>query len=301
MFCAKCGQENPDEVRFCASCGAPHDVVAEPREAGPYRSELHAGPKDISPRDLGQLINETFSVYGRAVGPFFAIAFIPELPNLLTIAVDGLTEGFLLLLSILLVIVSTGATIVCAGRVLTGQSADVALCYSRALNFVARLFFASLLIFLALAGPAILLALAPPAILVALAPPAILAFLVVSGLLFFFVFFTLEAIIFEGMSAVDALRRSRDLVRGSWWRLFGIGIVYVLLVLALALPGGIAVVIFETASPALATVVLGLVGALITPIFSIGSVLVYIDLRVRKEGYTLDTLASDLRPRTRNQ
>lgn len=287
MFCAKCGQENPDEARFCASCAAPHDVVAEPRETGPYRPELHVGPKDIPPRDLGQLINETFSVYRRAVGPFFAIAFIPELPNFLTIAVDGLTEGFLSLLSILLGIVSTGATIVCAGRVLTGQSADIVLCYSRALNFVAHLFFASLLIFLSLAGS------------------VILALLIVGILLFFYLVvvwvFTLEAIIFEGMSAVDALRRSRDLVRGSWWRLFGIGIVYVLLGLALLIPGGIAVVIFGAVSPALATVVLGLVGALITPIFSIGSVLVYVDLRVRKEGYNLDTLASDLRPRTRNQ
>jgi hypothetical protein len=247
---------------------------------------MNTGSSDIPPRDLGRLINETFRVYGQAVGPFFAIALIPELPNLLSFAAGGLTEGLLSLLSILLGIVSTGATIVCAGRVLTGQSADVALCYSRALNFVARLFFASLLIFLALAGS------------------AILALLVVGVPLFFYLvvvwFFALEAIIFEGMSAVDALRRSRDLVRGNWWRLFGIGIVYVLLGFALLIPGGIAVVIFGAASPALASVVLGLVGALITPIFSIGSVLVYIDLRVRKEGYNLDTLASDLRPRTRN-
>jgi len=284
MFCTKCGHENPDEARFCASCGAPHDVDDEPREAGVYRPKMNTGPSDIPPRDLGRLINETFRVYGQAVGPFFAIALIPELPNLLSFAVGGLTEGFLSLLSILLGIVSTGATIVCAGRILTGQSADVAVCYSRALNFVGRLFLASLLIFLALAGS------------------AILALLVIGIPLFFYLvvawLFTPEAIIFEGMSAVDSLRRSRDLVRGSWWRLFGIGLVYVLLGLALLIPGGIAVAISGAASPALGTVALGLVASLITPIFSIGSVLVYIDLRVRKEGYNLDALASDLRPRT---
>ena len=38
----------------------------------------------------------------------------------------------------------------------------------------------------------------------------------------------------------------------------------------------------------------GLVAALITPVTAIGSALVYIDLRVRNEGYNLDTPASNM-------
>ncbi|MDA1347634.1 MAG: zinc-ribbon domain-containing protein [Chloroflexi bacterium] len=277
MFCTRCGHENPDEARFCASCGAPQSIDDEPREAGPYRPLLHTGPADIPVRDFGELISETFSLYGRAVGPFFAIAFIPELPNLLSFAVDGLAEGLLSLLSILLGIVSAGASIVCTCRVITGQSADVAVCYSRALNFLARLFVASLLIFLALAV-------------------SVLLMLVIVGIpLFFYLvvawFFTPHVIILERLSAVDALRRSRDLVRGSWWRVFGIGIGFVLLIFAVLIPAIIVAGIVTIASPALGTVTFVVAGALVAPIVSIGSTLVYIDLRVRKEGYNLDTLA----------
>ena len=39
---------------------------------------------------------------------------------------------------------------------------------------------------------------------------------------------------------------------------------------------------------------IGVTVALVTPIFYVGSVLVYVDLRVRKEGYGTQALADDL-------
>ena len=280
MFCARCGHENPDDASFCGECGAPQETQGlqpgapePPREAGPYRPDVSAGPTDIPARNLGELISETFSVYGKAIGPFFAIALIPELPNLLSLAAGGFVEVVLSILSLMVGIVSAGASIVCAGRVITGQSADVALCYSRALKFMVRLFIAGILIFLALAGSVILM-------------------LVVIGVpLFFYLvvvwFFTGHAIILEGYGAVDGLGRSRELVRGSWWRLFGIGVVYVLLIIALLIPGAIVVSLLTIGSSAFGVVAFVIVGALLAPIVSIGSTLVYIDLRVRKEGYNL--------------
>ena len=279
MFCSRCGHENPDDASFCGECGAPQ-VAEAPREAELYRPDISAGPTDIPARDLGDLLSETFSVYGKAIGPFFAIALIPELPNLLSVAVGGVAEVILSILSLIVGIVSVGASIICAGRVMTGQTADVALCYSHALKFVVRLFIASILIFLALAGSVILM-------LVVVGVPLFFYLLVVW-------FFTGHAIILEGFGAVDGLGRSRELVRGSWWRLFGIGVVYLLVLIALLIPGAIVAGLITSGSSAFGVVAFVIVGALLAPIISIGSTLVYIDLRVRKEGYNLEGLAADV-------
>ena len=287
MFCARCGHENPDDASFCGECGAPQEAPGEPqqqpREVGLYRPELSTGPADIPPRNLGELISETFSVYGRAIGPFFAIALIPQLPNLLSFAVGGVVEAGLSLLSVLLGLLSAGAGIFCAVQVITGRSADVAVCYARAVNVLVRIVLASIVIFLAIVGSVILM-------LVIVGIPLLFYLTVVW-------FFTLHAIILEGRGAIDSLGRSRGLVRGSWWRVFGIGVVFVLLLVSLWIPGLIVAGIIAIGSPAISLVAIGVVGALIGPIISIGSTLVYIDLRVRKEGYNLGALADDMAPK----
>ena len=63
---------------------------------------------------------------------------------------------------------------------------------------------------------------------------------------------------------------------------------------SLWIPGLLVIGLMDTGSPVLGAVGFGLVAALITPVTAIGSTLVYIGLRVRKEGYYLDTLASDM-------
>ena len=94
----------------------------------------------------------------------------------------------------------------------------------------------------------------------------------------------------EGKGSIAALGRSMELVRGSWWRVFGIGVVFALILLATSKVvselGDI--ILIGLIVPAVATV-------LVLPILLIGRTLVYLDLRVRKEGYTLDALASEVR------
>ena len=36
-------------------------------------------------------------------------------------------------------------------------------------------------------------------------------------------YFASQAVVAEGRPPIEALRRSRELVRGQWWRVFGIG------------------------------------------------------------------------------
>ena len=97
MFCSRCGHENADDTRFCGECGAPQQEDGQ--EMGPYRpledaaeSEDPDGapePSDIPPRDLGQLIAESVSTYAKAFLPLFAIALIPQIPNILGAALGS--------------------------------------------------------------------------------------------------------------------------------------------------------------------------------------------------------------------
>src|SRR5204862_6902693 len=43
-------------------------------------------------------------------------------------------------------------------------------------------------------------------------------------------YFASQAVVAEGHSPMDALRRSRELVRGQWWRVFGIGIFFAVMI-----------------------------------------------------------------------
>jgi hypothetical protein len=85
-------------------------------------------------------------------------------------------------------------------------------------------------------------------------------------------------------------------VKGTWWRVFGIGIVFLVLIGALYLPGGVAGLILGVFSDTLGSLVFTLTNVLVFPLFSISATLVYIDLRVRKEGYSLEIMAAELGP-----
>ena len=153
-------------------------------------------------------------------------------------------------------------------------------CYGRALSVLLPLLAATIIVSLALIGSVILM-------------------LVLVGIpLFFYVlviwFFAVQAVVIENKSTFDALKRSQELVKGNWWRVFGIGVVFILLGIALLIPAIIVSVIVGLINAVLANVVLGVAVALVTPVLYIGSTLLYIDLRARKEGYGLQDLVDDL-------
>lgn len=113
---------------------------------------------------------------------------------------------------------------------------------------------------------------------------------------------TVAAMMAEDIGPINGLRRSWNLVGGMWWRTFGILlVVYILqLVIAIALGFffGIIVGVALTGDLRLAVNSVGstLLGAIISPITTIAIVLLYFDLRVRKEGLDLDQLAQQTSP-----
>jgi len=103
----------------------------------------------------------------------------------------------------------------------------------------------------------------------------------------------------ESVKPKDAVRRSAFLVTGFWWRTFGIMVVIALLEFILSFilgfSAGVGILIIpgvdmltkELAVNAAA----GILGSLVMPLVPIGYTLLYVDLRVRKEGLDLDSLA----------
>ncbi|HEY4027566.1 MAG TPA: hypothetical protein VGO86_14150 [Candidatus Dormibacteraeota bacterium] len=103
----------------------------------------------------------------------------------------------------------------------------------------------------------------------------------------------------EGVGPIRALDRSWTLTHGNWWRIFGILLVMYLLQSVVA--GALAVFAFPIAVviPFVPAVVRGAIiltvetvaGAAVQPVIYLTIVLLYFDLRIRREDFDLDQLA----------
>jgi hypothetical protein len=103
-----------------------------------------------------------------------------------------------------------------------------------------------------------------------------------------------QGIMLEGLGPISAFRRSGNLAHGNMWRVFGTGVVFVLPVaVALLIVVG---VLGQPTGAATDGIVYALVSAVALPWIMIGSTLLYLDLRVRKEALSLEVLRLELHP-----
>jgi hypothetical protein len=113
---------------------------------------------------------------------------------------------------------------------------------------------------------------------------------------------TVAAMMAEDIGPIRGLGRSWNLVKGQWWRTFGIlvivAILQTIISYALFILFGLIAALFSTGDFQAALVQVGstLLSALVSPITTIAVVLLYFDLRVRKEGLDLDQLAQQTTP-----
>jgi hypothetical protein len=116
----------------------------------------------------------------------------------------------------------------------------------------------------------------------------------------------MPALFAEGAGPVNAFGRSWNLTRDNWWRTLGIVILVWIMVALIqgalgALFGGLAAVVPGLSGDiraGLVTTVSTLVSALVGAILPIAITMLYLDLRVRKEGLDLDQLARQAQPGT---
>lgn len=130
--------------------------------------------------------------------------------------------------------------------------------------------------------------------------------------------FHAQAVLVEEVSATNALRRSRELVTGTWWRVFGMMFAILLLALVIelilvtslmfvcVLSGVAGEVDFAEMirqvlqlmghnteeAESLLFVITAVIDIFTTPILSIGITLLYFDQRIRKEGFDIEMMVA---------
>jgi hypothetical protein len=110
------------------------------------------------------------------------------------------------------------------------------------------------------------------------------------------------AMMAEDIGPIRGLGRSWNLVSGSWWRTLGVllivSIMQGIITYALYILFGLIAAAVTTGDVRLAVAQIGstLLSALVSPITAIAVILLYFDLRVRKEGLDLDQLAQQTSP-----
>lgn len=231
-------------------------------------------------RDLGQILNDAFRLYRGHFKLFSALAFGVIVPADLFITGVGLGAlwsgydlnsagtgsrsgiSFAFLLSPLVTAMHIGAVM----RISQGERPGIGAMFREGFARFAPVMGALILYALGVVGGLLLL--------------------VIPGI-YFGVAWSLYAqgVVVEGRSPSQALGRSRELVSGSWWRVFGILIVMALVAAAM----GIATLPILGLAAALDSGAVALVGTMISDSIGISfaaltSTLLYFDLRARREG-----------------
>jgi len=260
----------------------------------------------LAPRDLAALLNETFTVYGRHFWRFLRIAALVQVPVSLVswLAVEVWGWSALTFLATALLGAFGGVLVYAAAIFAVGQqylTGDISVrrCYDRAFWRIKSLALLTLVIAVTVfIGPVtvVLAGRSPIAV-----PAALMVFPAIVAATYWSV--AVQAVIVEGYKVGGALRRSFALVQGSWWRIFGITLVLVLVVLGLSILIRIPFLILslpvESAQSANLGDLVRFVGELVVsiavpPVLFVAGTLVYYDLRVRKEEYDFSTLSSEM-------
>lgn len=250
-------------------------------------------PASLRPMSVGEILDVSFTLYRRHFATLGTIAVLCSgLPVLLSLYIEA-SGGVLYNLPLTLLhyvtftvlsSIATAATVFVVSESYLGRPLPARDALRRATPLLARLIICSLLLAIVV-GIGFIFFFFP-------------GIMLLCGLLLAFPSLVLE----PGSSPTGALSRSWSLTRGARWRMFGLLVTMALLlyvplvglgaVAAVALPGGAL-----GASPGTLTLaVIGVVQMLLYPLLYCVLTVAYYDLRVRKEGFDLEVLASTLQP-----
>ena len=207
MSCPTCGAQTQPDQLYCVSCG-----TLLPAEAAVW-GQLEPAEESLPQRDFVELVSETFHLYRARFWSFLGIAFLAEVPFAIdTLLPTPLVVSILLsLLGVVLLLLVGGAIAYAVAFHYTGNDIRITECYGMALGRVVSLL-ASTIVFIVTLGFFALL------IIIIIGIPLVFYTVVAWS-------FYVQAIMLEGKKgAWEPLQRSRELVKGSWWRVFGIGV-----------------------------------------------------------------------------
>jgi len=282
MRCNNCGAGNLAGANYCGTCGRALESQEDEntdRCQVEHSGQGHDSGTPSAPRSLIELLTESARLYRKRLPLFLGIGLIPQVPGLVGLGPLPLWwEITLIIASLGLTALTFGAITHAVARDYLGLTPTVGSSYSGAwqsgINLVVCLFIhlvlllISLLLFVLLVGIPMLF------------------------LLLVLLWFYPQVIMVEHLGPVEAFRRSIMLVQGNWWRIFGVGIAYCALPVALAV--AVVTLSADPANSKLVGLISAVIGTITTPWIMIGSTLAYFDLRVRKEGYSLESLGTEL-------
>jgi hypothetical protein len=263
---------------------------------------------DFPERSLSEILNETFVIYGKHFWKLLGLSAVVHVPiNLLGLVVgkDTWTIVILVIVAILATFLVYGATVVAVGQQYIYSNIKIASCYQRVWW---RVFSLTQLAVVLGGGLVLTVGLTFAAFVVMAQGLALGPFLLgFSGLLMGYLLYAtvaVQAVVLEGYRFVGGIRRSTRLVNGSWRRVFGLSVVIGLVIIGLFMlaavpfliiggivlgpePEGFGATVFSSIGGMVVSVVTSPVGFIVTT-------LIYFDLRVRKEGYDMETLSNEM-------
>lgn len=248
----------------------------------------------LRPLSVGEILDVSFTLYRRHFATLGTVAVVCSgLPVLMSLYIEA-SGGVLQNLSLTLVYyvvftvlssIATAATVFVVSASYLGQPLKASGALKRATPLLGRLIVCSLLLAIVV-GFGFLFFMIPGIVLLC-------------GLVLAFPSLVLE----PGSSPTGALSRSWSLTRGSRWRMLALlATLVVLLYVPIIALGAIATVFLPAGgagslTPGLMTLaVVGVMQMLLYPLLYCVLTVAYYDLRVRKEGFDLEVLASTLQP-----
>lgn len=262
-------------------------------------------PQTLPARNLGDLLEETFAIYGRHLWRLITLVAVVQVPiSIVSTGVYQALQGGSVAFGGAVALEGFGTVFVYGAAVFSvGQqyiTGEIKLreCYERAWWKVLSLAALTIVVLL------IISILVLPPTLTDQGALATLGSILIAPAIAALVYWSMpvQAVIVEGMNAPAALRRSFDLIRGSWWRIFGITLVLGLVALGLAVVLSIPFALMAAMSSGresglgfVSQLVGGaIVESVVQPVLFIAGTLLYYDMRVRKEEYNLATMSTEM-------
>ena len=268
--------------------------------------EEQSSQRHFGQRGLGDIISETFVIYGSHAKKFIILVAVIHLPVALLTTIPIDSRIFDIILNIINFITLTfayGAAIFAVGQHYVAEQVSVSRCYTRVL-WRGK----SVLILGAVQAALGAMFLAVSELLIETERLLILpvALILLGAMLLYVIYITTAApaVIVEGYRSLSALRRGFALARETELRIFFNLIVYSLVALGLMIVILLPFLIVATITaageePTLVSSIAVTVGTILAsiivlPVTYIPATLLYYDLRVRKEGYNVSRLSEEM-------
>ena len=247
-------------------------------------------------RSLGDILNETFVIYGRHFAKFLGLAGAVQIPATLILLAPIENAAIYIILNLisLIALVSIfGATIYAVGQHYLTDSVTVLDCYRRLIwRLVSMAILAAIFAVITIMGLLILSFVGVTLYSFAVATMLILGAYIVPALVG-------PVVIIEGVKTIVALQRAFELARQNVLRMSWDLLVFFLVAFGLGFVLFTPFILFfpsETDALSRTLVVVSLIApaVVVPPVLSIAITLLYYDLRVRNEGFNIEKLSQEM-------